>query len=338
MTTVNLGFTRGQDQVGRKGVAGWIDEATHWQYRAGLTQVLSPRWLASANFELIADSGFLGSPYRAARVFGAAVPERNPRTRTSRALKLRSLHDTHALWAGSSLRAEYRYYWDTWDIKAHTLEFGLSKYVAERWLVDASLRSYSQGAALFYSDNATSETLYVSRNRQLSAFRSTSVALRGSYTWPGLSGALQHEALAGLRVQALRLRRLHRPAHRPGLFAQRPCAAGHRVGHLLGKTRQPMLSPRSTRTLAASVLATLLAVLLPRCCGRSATPRGGRFARERGAGRNGGGAGQGRFGVPLHRSFLRQPPARPTQPLLRLQPLQRRRLRWTRACKTSRPS
>jgi hypothetical protein len=78
MTTVNLGFTRGQDQVGRKGQAGWIDEATHWQYRAGLTQVLSPRWLASANFELISDSGFLGSPYRAARVFGAAVPERNP--------------------------------------------------------------------------------------------------------------------------------------------------------------------------------------------------------------------------------------------------------------------
>ena len=187
MTTVNLGFTRGQDQVGRKGVAGWIDEATHWQYRAGLTQVLSPRWLASANFELISDSGFLGSPYRAARVFGAAVPERNPRTRTSRALKLRSLHDTHALWAGSALRAEYRYYWDTWDIKAHTLELGLSKYVAERWLVDASLRSYSQDAALFYSDNATCETLYVSRNRQLSAFRSTSVALRGSYTWPGLT-------------------------------------------------------------------------------------------------------------------------------------------------------
>ena len=111
-------------------------------------------------------------------------------TRTSRALKLRSLHDTHALWAGSSLRAEYRYYWDTWDIKAHTLEFGLSKYVAERWLVDASLRSYSQGAALFYSDNATSETLYVSRNRQLSSFKNTSVSARLTYTWPGLPAGL----------------------------------------------------------------------------------------------------------------------------------------------------
>ncbi len=187
MTTVHLGFTRGRDQVGRKGQAGWIDEATHWQYRVGLTQVLSPRWLTSANFELISDSGFLGSPYRAARVFGAAVPERSPRTRTSRALKLRSLHDTHALLAGSSMRADYRIYWDTWDIQAHTLEFGLSKYLAQRWLLDASLRSYRQGKALFYSDNASSETLYVSRNRQLSAFRSQSLALSASYTWPGLS-------------------------------------------------------------------------------------------------------------------------------------------------------
>ena len=30
----------------------------------------------SANFEALSDDGYLGSPYRVARVFGAAVPER----------------------------------------------------------------------------------------------------------------------------------------------------------------------------------------------------------------------------------------------------------------------
>ncbi len=186
MTTVSLGFTRGADLVGMKGLPGWIDKATHWQYRAGVTQILSPRWLVSLNTEAIADSGYLGSPYRSARVFGAFVHERNPRTRSSRAVKLRSITDTHAWLAGSSVRAEYRYYWDNWGVRAHTTEVGGSKQLRERLLLDASLRLYSQGKALFYSDNASVETLYISRNRQLSSFTSTALAARLTYTWPGL--------------------------------------------------------------------------------------------------------------------------------------------------------
>ena len=182
MSTVSLGFTRAADDVGQRSLMRYFDRATHWQYRVGLTQILSPRWLTSANFELVSDSGYLGSPYRVARVFGAAVPERNPRTRTSRALKLRSIADTGALVSRSSVRAEYRYFWDTWDIRAHTWEFGASRYVGERWLLDASLRAYSQGKALFYSDNATAETLYVSRNRQLSTFKATALSARATYS------------------------------------------------------------------------------------------------------------------------------------------------------------
>ena len=117
MTTVSLGFTRTNDLVGQKGVSGWIDKATHWQYRAGVTQVLSPRWLVSLNAEAISDSGYLGSPYRSARVFGAFVHERNPRTRSSRAVKLRSIVDTANIVERSSLRVEYRRYWDNWDIR-----------------------------------------------------------------------------------------------------------------------------------------------------------------------------------------------------------------------------
>lgn len=189
MTTVSLGFTRAADQVGMKNVQGWLDKATHWQYRAGVTQILSPKWLVSLNAEAISDAGFLGSPYRAARVFGAAVPERNPRTRSSRAVKLRTVYDTAALLPRSSVRFEYRPYWDNWDVKAKTLEFGGSQYVGESFLVDASLRLYSQTKALFYSDNASIETVYISRNRQLSTFKSTAFGARVTWTppkwWPG---------------------------------------------------------------------------------------------------------------------------------------------------------
>jgi len=186
MTTFSLGFTRSADDVGKKGIPGFIDKANHWQYRTGITQILTSRWLLSINGEAVSDSGYLGSPYRAARVFGAAVPERNPRTRTSRAIKLRTIYDTSTLVPRSSLRAEYRRYWDTWDIKAGTTEIGGSKYVGESFLVDAMVRLYSQDKALFYSDNAQSETTYISRNRQLSTFKSTSFGGKVTYTYPRL--------------------------------------------------------------------------------------------------------------------------------------------------------
>ena len=179
MTTVNLGYTRAQDKVGQRGTPGFIDSAKHWRYRLGLTQILTPRWLMSANFEAVSDEGFLGSPYRVARVFGAAVPERNPRTRTSRAVNFRVIGD---LGSRDSGRAEYRYFWDTWNIRAHTAELGHSRYFGDAWLGDAYVRYYTQDRALFYSDNATTETIYISRNRQLSTFDSFSVGAKASYT------------------------------------------------------------------------------------------------------------------------------------------------------------
>lgn len=187
MTSVSLGFTRASDRVGKResGVANWLDEAHHWQYRLGLTQILTPQWLVSANLEVIADDGFLGSPYRNALIFGAAVRENVPRTRTGRALKLRSVTDTGSLLPRSSVRVEYRRYWDTWAIKSNTFEIGASRYLGESFLLDLGLRQYSQGKALFYSDNASAQQTYLSRNRQLSTFTSTGLATHLAWTWPG---------------------------------------------------------------------------------------------------------------------------------------------------------
>jgi hypothetical protein len=179
MTTVSLGFTRGADHVGKHNAPEFSDSARHWQYRVGLTQILTPRWIMSVNAEALADDGFLGSPYRVARVFGAAVPERDPRTRSARAVKWRVIGD---LGSRDALHADYRYFWDSWAIKAHTAELGYSRYLGESWLADGFLRFYSQRHALFYSDNATTETTYVSRNRQLGTYTTTALGAKAAYT------------------------------------------------------------------------------------------------------------------------------------------------------------
>jgi len=180
MTTVALGFTRGDDKVEKKDSPEFSDKARHWQYRLGMTQILTPKWIMSLNAEAISDDGYLGSPYRSARVFGAAVPERNPRTRSARALMLRVKGD---LGSRDAISASYRYYRDTWEVKGHTFELGYSRYFQDTWLADAYLRYYTQGNASFYSDNAQSETLYVSRNRQLSTFNDVVLGTKVSWLW-----------------------------------------------------------------------------------------------------------------------------------------------------------
>lgn len=180
MTTVSFGFTRSADNVGKKGAPEFSDTAKHWRYRLGVTQLLSSRWLASANVEAVADEGYLGSPYRAARVFGAAVPERMPRTRSSRAVKLRILGD---LGSRDSVHVAYRYFWDTWAIRSHTAELGYSRYVGGNWLAEGFVRYYTQSGANFYSDNAAVETTYVSRHRQLSSYNNIGGGGRLSYSF-----------------------------------------------------------------------------------------------------------------------------------------------------------
>jgi hypothetical protein len=203
MTTVGIGFTRGQDDVFETGSPEFGDQATHWRWRAGVTQVLTPRWLASLNFEAVSDSGFLGSPYRVAYVYGAAVPERVPRTRTSRSVQLGVAGD---LGARDALHASARWFADTWDIQAGTLEAGYSRYFGDRWLVDAWLRGYTQSKALFYSDNATEETLYISRNRQLSTFDSSSLGARATYAFGKVGERFDVRFVASLERIAFRYR------------------------------------------------------------------------------------------------------------------------------------
>jgi hypothetical protein len=201
MTTVNVGFTRAADNVGKSGDPGFFDQATHWQYRVGVTQILTPKWLASANLEAVSDTGFLGNTYRVARVFGAAVPERHPRTRSSRAVKFRAIGD---MGQRDAVRAEYRYFWDTWDVEAHTVEAGYSRYLGPSLLADGFVRYYTQGAALFYSDNAQAETTYVSRNRQLSDFDNLVVGGKLSFDWKTQPG--QYDLKANAAVELLNVK------------------------------------------------------------------------------------------------------------------------------------
>ena len=73
-------------------------------------------------------------------MFGAYVPENEPRTRSSRSIKLGAVGE---IMPRTSVHADYRYFYDTWDIKASTFEIGGSRYVGESFLIDGYVRYYN---------------------------------------------------------------------------------------------------------------------------------------------------------------------------------------------------
>lgn len=179
MTTVSMGYSRGRDTVRDNTDPTFSDYVNRYQYRLGLSQILTQTLRVSLDYEAITDEGYLNSPYRTARIFGAGIKERYPRSRDSQAVAVRTIK---YLLPGSSARFEYRYFWDTWDIVANTAEAAYSTYASTLWLVELRYRYYTQNNASFYSDNFTQLQNFMARDKELSTFKSHAIGGKLTYT------------------------------------------------------------------------------------------------------------------------------------------------------------
>jgi len=182
LTTLSFGFAHGNDLVMRVD-NNFAQPVERFSFRLGLTQVLSRNLLFGVSFEDVAEDGYLSNPYRSARLLGASLPERYPETRDSRALAFRLIKgfgtDDRAL--GRSIRGDYRYFRDTWDIEAHTLGLTFQRYFSDRWIGALRYRYYQQNAASFYSDNFAQEMTFMARDKELSSFQSHSLGVKFSW-------------------------------------------------------------------------------------------------------------------------------------------------------------
>jgi hypothetical protein len=187
LTTVSLGYSLGNDVVGRRGDAAFREDVERQHYRLGLSQILTKNLLLGLSFESITDEGFLNNPYRQVRYLDATTPqgysyerEVYPRTRTSDAGAIRM---RYYLPYRAALHAEYRRYADTWAINADTFELGYTHPIESGWTFEGRLRSYSQTKADFYDDLFSRSRFqnFMARDKELSTFSSQTIRLGASY-------------------------------------------------------------------------------------------------------------------------------------------------------------
>jgi hypothetical protein len=193
LTTVTLGFTDSRDKVGENNgksfapVITWLGHAESRSYEGGLSQVVTKNLIAGMTVEIITDQGFLSNPYRSIRYLDPTVPlgyslgtQVYPKTHTSTAVEGRAKYYLPYRAAAS---VSYRYFSDTWGIRANTVELGYTQPISNTFIFEGRLRHYSQNHATFYSDIfpfANSQN-FEARDQNLAA--STNNTVDAKVTW-----------------------------------------------------------------------------------------------------------------------------------------------------------
>jgi Protein of unknown function (DUF3570) len=203
LTTLTLGYRRGWDQIFRdiKDANGQIindptfhERADHRGYSLSLSQILTRNTIATFDYELLTDEGYLANPYRKIRYLSPGqgngytlADQVYPGTRTSNSA---SISIKHYLSWRAAVTGEYRYFHDTWGIGAHTFQVDYTQ-PWRQFTLDASLRYYRQNAADFYSDlfPRADYQNFMARDRELASFYDWTIGAGGAYQFPHLSWA-----------------------------------------------------------------------------------------------------------------------------------------------------
>lgn len=182
MTTLSLGYSHGDDTVREKGNDSFEADLNRRRFRVGISQILSPKWILGISAETVSDQGFLNNPYRTAHYLDAnGTParqkERYPNTRNSDSIALRTIYK---LPNRASIKGEIRNFSDNWAITSNNVEFRYLQRYKEQWMLQASIRHYSQSQASFYSDLfqfENSQQEFLARDKEMSEYNSISFGL-----------------------------------------------------------------------------------------------------------------------------------------------------------------
>ncbi len=189
LTTVTLGYSQGWDTVGKRGDPSFAQPVDRRNFRIGVTQVITRNMLLGLNLETTTEEGYLQNPYRSMRYLGpvsgtyATGPEIYPRTRTGTASAATIKY--YLPWRAAA-EGQYRFFTDTWGIRAHTAGLEYTQPAWGKWIFTGRYRFYTQNAATFYSDLFPSATYqnFMARDKEFAAYTTNTLGVGGSYQFP----------------------------------------------------------------------------------------------------------------------------------------------------------
>jgi hypothetical protein len=148
-------------------------------------QTLSPRTLLSGSAGYTQSWGYLGHPYTPiVLITGELLPESLPSSKNSMAIATQIVQGFYLGEYLSTARLKYRYYTDSWGLKANTTELQLSRYLAEWISMRLRLRHHIQFANDFAQSSFTGSEPYRTADIRFYSFQSYLSGIQFSGLFP----------------------------------------------------------------------------------------------------------------------------------------------------------
>jgi hypothetical protein len=142
----------------------------------GISQVLTPATLLTANIVLGTVDGFISDPYKVVLLNNELVPEKRPETKDKQIVYLAL--DQFVAPLNGSVEASLRHYADSFGITAETVTLAWFQKIGEEFIVSPLLRYYTQSEADFYDVTFAGAPEFYSADFRVSAFEATSYGLQ----------------------------------------------------------------------------------------------------------------------------------------------------------------
>jgi hypothetical protein len=194
LSTFSMSYAVGDDEVRNNTDPSFAEPVDRRNFSIGLSQILTKSWIMELSVEAIVEEGYLNNPYRSVRYYDDSSAqgysyqgEVYPSTRNSDAVSLRSIY---YLPYRAAVRAEYRYFSDSWGVNAHNIELRYIHPLTHGITLEGKYRYYTQGAADFYADifpYADAQN-FMGRDKELSTFDSNTLGAGITWEFP-LGGA-----------------------------------------------------------------------------------------------------------------------------------------------------
>ena len=195
-TTIAGGYTRNWDRVSPN-TKEWKRNKHVDTFSASIAQVITKKTVALIGYDYSQIDGYQANPYKTVAIGGTRYDEELPDDRKRHALIARI---NQYLPYRSSIQLDYRYYLDSWEINAHTVDTKLFHYLTDNLILRLRYRYYNQDTAYFYKEGYASLQEYITSDDKLGGFAANLFGIKFDYGLKGISWFRKNKILREARV------------------------------------------------------------------------------------------------------------------------------------------
>ena len=161
----------------------WIKDRTTQSVNLGVSQILSKNLIGQLDFSFININGYMLDGYQVVRIInGSTFQNLEPIAPDKRVRKALGGKLNYGVSRKSTLQFGYRYYWDTWDIKSHTIEAGYKSHLSEAVNFSLDLRQYFQAKAYFFKPEYLTPEPFMVVDSKLNSGYTTDISVGFDFT------------------------------------------------------------------------------------------------------------------------------------------------------------